>query len=149
MFTLRSLLRVAQSAFLAFLAWWVFSTTGSTDWLYICLAGGQLLLVSRWLKVRKWRALSDLPTSTVRSAAVGKVEVFGQLRPRTTWPLPVAVDNDPRKLGHGLGAWTWRYGPLFEREEWVEERDEEGNEKGGTMGCATRSSNSCWYNSAS
>jgi len=131
MFTLRSLLRVAQSAFLAFFAWWVFSTTGSPDWLYICLAGGQLLLVSRWLKVRKWRALSDLPTSTVRSAAVGKVEVFGQLRPRTTWPLPVAVDNDPRKLGHGLGAWTWRYGHLFEWEEWVEERDEEGNVTGG------------------
>ncbi len=132
MFTLRSVLRILQSAILAHFAWLVFSTTGNTDWLYVCLAGGLLIFVTRWLKVRKWRALSDLPTSTARSAAVGKVEVFGQLRPRTTWPLPVAVDNDSSKLGHGLGAWSWRYGHLFEWEEWVEKRDEEGKVTGGT-----------------
>ena len=95
------------------------------------LVVGLITFVFRYIKVRKWRAISDLPTSKIRSVAVGRVEVYGQIRPRKFWPPVIDVDNDSSKQMFGMGAWYWEYGHSFTWEEWVEERDQEGNVTGG------------------
>ena len=129
--TLQSLIRIAQSAFLVIVARTYLLESGDPGPLYGALAVGAVILLVQFFRVRKWRALADRPTSTVRSMPMGPVEVFGQLRPRHGWPEVVFVDGDPGKCVHGLAGWGWRYGHQFNWEEWVEERDEDGNVTGG------------------
>ena len=128
---LQSLIRIAQSAFLVIIARTYLFESGDPAALYGALAVGAVILLVQFFRVRKWRALADRPTSTVRSMPMGPVEVYGQLRPRFGWPAAVFVDGDAGKCVHGLADWDWRYGHQFNWEEWVEERDEEGNVSGG------------------
>lgn len=130
-FTLQSLIRIAQSAFMVIIARTYLLESGDPGMLYGALAVGAVILLVQFFRVRKWRALADRPTSTVRSMPMGPVEVYGQLRPRHGWPAVVFVDGDAGKCVHGLADWGWRYGHRFTWEEWVEERDEDGNVTGG------------------
>lgn len=130
-FTLQSLIRIAQSAFMVIIARTYLLESGDPGVLYGALAVGAVILLVQFFRVRKWRALADRPTSTVRSMPMGPVEVYGQLRPRHGWPAVVFVDGDAGKCVHGLANWGWRYGHQFNWEEWVEERDEDGNVTGG------------------
>ena len=130
-FTVRALINLTKSLLLATGGVLAFQVTQNTDGLVFILAVGLIAFIFRYSKVKKWRAITDLPTSKIRSAAVGKLEVFGQIRPRTSWPPTINVDNDPSKQLFGMGAWYWEYGHAFSWEEWVEEKDEEGNVTGG------------------
>lgn len=129
--TLKSLIRIAQSALLVIIARIYLLESGDPGALYGALGVGAVILLVQFFRVRKWRALADRPTSTVRSMPMGPVEVYGQLRPRFGWPAVVFVDGDAGKCVHGLADWGWRYGHQFNWEEWVEERDEDGNVSGG------------------
>ena len=129
--TLQSLIRIAQSAFLVIIARTYLLESGNPNPLYGALAVGAVILLVQFFRVRKWRAIADRPTSTVRSMPMGPVEAYGQLRPRHGWPSVVFVDGDADKCVHGLADWGWRYGHQFNWEEWVEDRDEEGKVTGG------------------
>ena len=130
-FTVRALINLTKSLLLAIGGVLAFQVTQDTDVLVLILAVGLIAFIFRYSKVRKWRAITDLPTSKIRSAAVGKLEVFGQIRPRKSWPPTINVDNDPSKQLFGMGAWYWEYGHAFSWEEYVETKDEEGNVTGG------------------
>ena len=130
-FTVRALINLTKSLLLAIGGVLAFQVTQDTDVLVLILAVGLIAFIFRYSKVRKWRAITDLPTSKIRSAAVGKLEVFGQIRPRKSWPPTIDVDNDPSKQLFGMGAWYWEYGHAFSWEEYVETKDEEGNVTGG------------------
>ena len=130
-FTVRSLINLTKSLLLAISGALVFQATQNPDGLLFIFGVGLIVFILRYSKVKKWRAITDLPTSKIRSAAVGKIEVFGQIRPRKSWPPTINVDNDPSKQLFGMGAWYWEYGHEFSWEVWVEEKDEEGNVTGG------------------
>ena len=127
MFTLRSIIRLLQSLFFVVMAVLIFNQSANLSAIYFVLFMGILSFIIRYREVRKWRSMSDLPTSTIRSVAVGAVEVFGQLRPLKAWPEAVLVNNDPDMAVQGMGAWSWSYAYLFEWEERVTETDQEGN----------------------
>lgn len=129
--TLQSLIRIAQSAFMVIVARTYLIDSGDPGPLYGAMAVGALILLGQYFRVRKWRAIADRPTSTVRSMPMGAVEVYGQLRPRDGWPSVVFVDGDPGKCLHGLADWAWKYGHQFTWQEWVEERDQDGKVSGG------------------
>ena len=104
-------INLTKSLLLAISGVLVFQVTQNTDGLVFILAVGLIAFIFRYSKVKKWRAITDLPTSKIRSAAVGKLEVFGQIRPRTSWPPTINVDNDPLKaiVWNGrlvLGIWA-------------------------------------------
>ncbi|MEK9731324.1 MAG: hypothetical protein VW230_06150 [Candidatus Poseidoniales archaeon] len=80
-----------------------------------------------WKKIKTWRQTMDLPTSRIRSMAVGDVEVYGQLRPRIGWPSVVYVDGDIEKSAHGMAQWGWSYNQVSYWEEFVVKTDSEGN----------------------
>ena len=71
-----------------------------------------------WGQFKLIRTVTDLPTSAVRSAAVGQVELVGQVRPSRAG-TPVVVVNE-RNM-QGLTAWTWA------RYRYVCTTDSEGN----------------------
>lgn len=96
-FTVRAVINLAKRLLLAIGEVMAFEVTQNTNGLVFICGVGLIVLIFRYDKVRKWRAITDLPTSTVRSDAVGKVEVFGQIRPRKSWPPTINVDNDPSK----------------------------------------------------
>ena len=57
-----------------------------------------------WRQFKLIRAVTDLPTSAVRSAAVGQVELVGQVRPSRAGTPEFNVNNRAIK---GLAAWQW------------------------------------------
>jgi len=65
-------------------------------------------LVMGWFANRRAREMKDVPTSTVRSAAVGSLELVGQVRPQVQ-PPTVIVDRDPAKSIPDLVLWNWVY----------------------------------------
>ena len=66
------------------------------------------LLVSVFMWKRA-QAMMDTPTSNIRSAAVGGVELVGQVRPGPQYPPTVIVDGDSSKSVNDLAAWRWTY----------------------------------------
>lgn len=82
----------------------------------------------QWKEFKSWQQTMDLPTSRIRSMAVGDVEVYGQLRPRSGWPAVVYVDGDPEKSANGMAQWGWSYNQVSSWEQRVVTRDSEGNE---------------------
>ena len=71
-----------------------------------------------WNQFKLVRTIIDLPTSPVRSAAVGQVELVGQVRPSRAGTPELNVQGD---VFQGIVAWTWS------SYEYVCTTDSEGN----------------------
>ena len=71
-----------------------------------------------WKQFKLVRAIQDLPTSPVRSVAVGQAEIVGQVRPSKAGTPQLSVGG--KTIG-GLCAWTWT------SYEYVCRTDSEGN----------------------
>ena len=63
-FTVRALINLTKSLLLAISG--VLWVTQNTDGLVFILAVGLIAFIFRYSKVRKWRAITDLPTSKIR-----------------------------------------------------------------------------------
>ena len=74
--------------------------------------------VHAWKQFKLVRAIQDLPTSPVRSVAVGQAEIVGQVRPSKAGTPQLSVGG--KTIG-GLCAWTWT------SYEYVCRTDSEGN----------------------
>jgi len=74
--------------------------------------------VHAWKQFKLVRAIQDLPTSPVRSVAVGQAEIVGQVRPSMAGTPHLNVGG--KTIG-GLCAWTWT------SYEYVCRTDSEGN----------------------
>ena len=131
LFTTKSIIILLKNILLSIAGVLLFIETDEFMALIPIITLGFLGLVINYNRVMKWRKIVDLPTSTIRGAAVGRLEVFGQLRPRKSWPPTINVDDDPNKQLHGMGIWSWEYSHYFSWDEWVNEYDEEGNVTGG------------------
>ena len=106
LFTTKSIIILLKNILLSIAGVLLFIETNESMALIPILALGFLGLVINYNRVMKWRKIVDLPTSTIRGAAVGRLEVFGQLRPRKIWPPTIFVDNDPSKELFGMGIWS-------------------------------------------
>lgn len=131
LFTTKSIIILLKNILLSIAGVLLFIETDESMALIPIFVLGFLGLIINYNRVMKWRKIVDLPTSTIRGAAVGRLEVFGQLRPRKSWPPTILVDNDPSKELFGMGIWSWEYSHSFSWDEWVNETDDEGNVIGG------------------
>ena len=80
LFTTKSIIILLKNILLSIAGVLLFIETNESMALIPILALGFLGLVINYNRVMKWRKIVDLPTSTIRGAAVGRLEVFGQLR---------------------------------------------------------------------
>ena len=60
--------------------------------------------VSAWRQFKLVRLINDLPTSPIRSAAVGQVEIVGQVRPSVAGTPEMRVGG---RNHEGLVQWSW------------------------------------------
>jgi hypothetical protein len=58
---------------------------------------------------KRTQAMQDMPTSYIRSMAVGPTELVGQSRAWIELPETVVVDADPSKSVDDLVVWKWTY----------------------------------------
>ena len=93
---------------------------------YGVLGASVLILALAWFAYGRTQASMDMPTSKIRSMAIGSNELVGQVRPKDAWPEQVMVDGDPGKAVDGLMLWRWVYEIELEYE--VKSKDSEGNE---------------------
>lgn len=93
---------------------------------YGVLGASVLILALAWFTYGRTQASMDMPTSKIRSMAIGSNELVGQVRPKDAWPEQVLVDGDPGKAVDGLMLWRWVYEIELEYE--VKSKDSEGNE---------------------
>ena len=127
LFTVKSIITLLKNILLSIAGVLLFIETDESMALIPILALGFLGLLINYNRIMKWQKMVDLPTSTIRGAAVGRLEVFGQLRPRKSWPPTIFVDNDPSKELFGMGIWSWEYFHLFSWDELVDEIDHKGD----------------------
>jgi hypothetical protein len=71
-----------------------------------------------WKQFKLTRLIHDLPTSPIRSAAVGQAELVGQVRPSVAGTPTMEVGG---RKHNGLAAWQWK------KYEYVCSTDSDGN----------------------
>ena len=62
--------------------------------------------ITRWKRVN---TIIGVPTSLVRSVAIGNAELVGQVRKHLADPMTITVDNDPSKVVDDLYMSHWTY----------------------------------------